>query len=214
MKNTLTILLAATLLTGTALAQSQAPVHDKASAQAFFRKGDLDHNGKLDAAEARALGISQRQVASYDADGDGRIDKSEFYVAYRKMVRAAGEPVQNDLEDEVARILAERKAIKARKDAKKRSDAEKRTQHGERVKVAEDKANAEKRDKHQKREKVAEDKANAEKRAQHDKRVQAAKDKAAAEARAKAEARRKAAEQKRKEKKPAPAPKKKSRIGG
>ncbi len=131
MKTTLTILFATTLLAGTGLAQRQAPTHDMSRAQAFFRGGDRDSDGKLSQAETRALGVSHVLVRKHDANGDGFIDKSEFYVAYRSMVQAQGESVGGDLDNEVTRILAARKA------AKEKADAEARAKHAERLKQAE-----------------------------------------------------------------------------
>lgn len=225
MKNALTILIASTLLAGTGLAQSQAPTHDLKSAEAFFRKGDRDHDGKLSRAEAGALGISRRQAITYDDNSDGSISKAEFYVAYRQMAHAGGETTGGDLDKEVTRIMAERKA------AKERADAEKRKQATKRIESAKDKADAEARAQGEKRIKEAQDKADAKERAEATKRIQLAKDKAAAEARAKAEARKKAEAEKRRKgsgvrpdkgkrpqpkprKEPAPQSKKKGRIGG
>jgi len=132
MQTALTILFTTTLLVGTGLAQRQAPAHDLTRAEATFRIADRDHDGKLNQAELRAKGISQAQARQHDADGDGAIDKSEFLVAYRAIVLAGSDGVGGDLENEVTRILAARKA------AKEKADAEARARHAqERIKQAE-----------------------------------------------------------------------------
>jgi len=222
MKNKLTILIATTLLAGTGFAQSQAPSHDLKSAQAFFTRGDSDGNGQLSLRETTSMGITQRQAASYDANGDGSIQKSEFYVAYRKMAIAGGETTNSDLDNEVARILAARKAAKDKTDAETRAqkskrlkdiqdkaDAETRAQKAKRLKDIQDKADAETRAQKSKRLKDIQDKADAETRAQKAKRLKDAKDKADAKARAQKAKRLKEAKDK-----ADAAARKKGRIGG
>ncbi|MDF1798145.1 MAG: hypothetical protein P1V81_03135 [Planctomycetota bacterium] len=184
-KSALSLLFAATFLAGVSEAQAPQKQHSLNDAQAFFRKGDRDSDGRLKPAELTAMGITTRQASDFDNDGDTYISKREFYVAYRSMVLAGGEGVGSDLDAEVTRVLAERQAAEARKRAEQRMrDA-----------------------------KEAEDKADAKQRAKGEQRIQDAKDKADAEQRRKAQERIKEGK-KDKRPVPRPRPNTPKRIGG
>lgn len=72
MRNSLAIVLGATLASGVAMAESDAT----------FSELDADGNGQLNAAEATEAGID---LSAVDADGDGAVSKEEYQAAMKAM---------------------------------------------------------------------------------------------------------------------------------
>ncbi len=163
MKRTaLNILIAATTLAG--MAQAQAPqqrVTNLADAQKVFRTADRNSDAFLGALELRAAGLGTAKLAEVDDDGDQRISRREFYVAFRKHLVAQGKTIGADLDAEVTRELAERRARKEREDAERRKqeaakeqakkDSDARRKGTKRIDDAKDEADAKERAEAQKR---------------------------------------------------------------
>lgn len=121
MKKTLFLILTATTFATTGLAQRQAPVHDLNRAGAVFRTADANHNGVLSVAEARRQGLERAQFQAFDANANGAIDQNEFMVAFRRMTLDKGGRVADDLDKEVTRIMAKRKAEAEKRAAEERA---------------------------------------------------------------------------------------------
>jgi len=133
------------------MAQAQAPqkVHDLAEARKVFRQADRNGDAHLSPLELRAAGYTGSKATGVDHDGDQRISEREFYVAFRKQLAAEGKTIGADLDAEVTRELAKRRAAEARKEAERRKeaakeqakkDAEARRKGTERIQKAGDKA--------------------------------------------------------------------------
>lgn len=81
-----------------------------AHARAAFAKADKNASGKIELAEARAAGLTRYLTQGYDVNADRALDRSEFVIAHRMRAASAKRRVAPDLEAEVTRLLALRKA--------------------------------------------------------------------------------------------------------
>lgn len=106
-----------------ALAQERSAVNSLERARATFTAADADKDAKLSFDEiTRQKFVGDRAAfAAQDADGDGSWSRDEFAVYYRQTLANAGQKPADDLEAEVTRVLALRKA-KVEADARKRAD--------------------------------------------------------------------------------------------
>jgi hypothetical protein len=97
---------------GQALAQRGATASSLTRARATYDATDVDKNGKVSLEELRknALPIQKADFDSQDVDKDGAWSRDEFYVYYRQILVNGGQKAGDDLEGEVARIQALRKA--------------------------------------------------------------------------------------------------------
>ena len=86
--------------------QGGAPSNSLARALAVFDASDVDHDGKISAAEARAIPVSPEEIVKADLDGDGFWSRDEFTLYYRARLVSGGQTVGQDLDAEVARIQA------------------------------------------------------------------------------------------------------------
>lgn len=110
MKKTLLLILTAAATATTGFAQAPAPVQNLSRAGLAFRTADANHNGALSLPEAQRHGMQRAQFKAFDADANGAIDKEEFMVAFRRAVLKGGGRIADDLDREVTRIMAKRKA--------------------------------------------------------------------------------------------------------
>lgn len=124
MKKPLFLFLAAALTASAATAQRQAPVQDLNRATVAFRTADANHNGVLSVAEAQRQGFDRTRFKGFDVNADGHIDKAEFMVAFRRTVLDKGGRVADDLDSEVTRIMAKRKAEAEKRAAEERAKQE------------------------------------------------------------------------------------------
>ena len=92
--------------TGPATTQSGTPSNSLSRAHGVFSASDVDHDGKISAAETRAMPVGPAALAKYDADGDGSWSREEFTLYYRARLRESGQAASPDLDAEVARIQA------------------------------------------------------------------------------------------------------------
>lgn len=97
------------LLDVSAMAQGVKP-DVLARIRSVFQSTDTNGDGELGVAEARRKGIPAIDFAVQDADKSGALSADEFYVYYRQLLSKAGRRVPASLEQEVARVVAARKA--------------------------------------------------------------------------------------------------------
>lgn len=124
MRKAILLFLTASAFAATGFAQRQAPANDLARAGAVFRTADANHNGVLSIAEAQRQGVARAQFQAFDDNADGQIDQNEFMVAFRRLTMDQGERVSADLDKEVTRIMAARKAAAEKRAAEERAQAE------------------------------------------------------------------------------------------
>lgn len=79
-------------------------------ASAAWTRWDADRSGRVSPAEALAGGVEARLFEQADADGDGTWSRCEFVLQYAQRCRSSGVRVAADLEAEIVRIQALRKA--------------------------------------------------------------------------------------------------------
>ena len=103
-------------------AQTPSPANTLAQALATLGAADVNKDGQLSPGEVAGLGLARGEFASADSDGDGLLSRDEFLVFYRQSLLAANKTAAPDLEAEVARIQALRKA-KAAEDGRVRRGA-------------------------------------------------------------------------------------------
>jgi hypothetical protein len=111
-----------TFLTLSAIGCLAAALHAQGPAKpaleralAAFREGDVDQDGKLSAREAQALGIPGEVVTRFDDDADQSVGRDEFLLYYHDLLVQSGQPAGTELESEVGRIQAIRRARDARR---------------------------------------------------------------------------------------------------
>ena len=171
MKNaalTLTTLLALTIST------SANPEGEGSLKQArdLFERVDRDGDARISALEAGRNGIPSKEFVAYDVDRDRKLSESEFTLFYRQLIIKAGKNVDEDLDAEVARITAARRA-------KKDQDAERTDQAREKALADAKRAEA------VRQAQAAEDLARAEKVREEQQRLAQAREEAARAAEAK-----------------------------
>lgn len=86
--------------------QGGAPSNSLSRVQGVFTITDADRDGKISAAEGRAIPVPPEELAQEDLDGDGAWSRDEFTLYYRARLIAGGQSVGADLDAEVARIQA------------------------------------------------------------------------------------------------------------
>jgi hypothetical protein len=121
MKNSLVwMVVVATFGSETLFAQRGEPVNSLARARATFTATDSNKDGKvtLDELKSNALPIQKADFDAHDNDKDGTWSRDEFLVYYRQVLVSGGQRAGDDLEGEVARIQALRKAKAAESGAK------------------------------------------------------------------------------------------------
>jgi len=104
-----------------ALAQTAAPAQTPAApanslvrARALWTELDRDRDGRLSAEErARLAAPSAAALATQDLDRDGLLSADEFVLGFRELLRTQGQLPAPDLEAEVARLQALRRAAAA-----------------------------------------------------------------------------------------------------
>lgn len=114
MKTALTLLFATALLAAPGMAQRQAPAEAGTRAGTAFRRADINHDAKLTGAELKQVGIDRRQLAAFDKNKDGGIDRAEFAVVVRKRVVADEQKAGAAARANAARADAARKAEAAK----------------------------------------------------------------------------------------------------
>lgn len=99
-------------VTGTAHAQRVEPVNSLGRARATYDASDTDRNGKVSLEEfaRQKLVIPRADFSAMDHDKDGTWSKEEFLVYYRRLLINSGQRASDELESEVARIQALRRA--------------------------------------------------------------------------------------------------------
>ena len=121
MKNSLVwMVVLATLGSETLFAQRGEPVNSLARARATFDATDSNKDGKVSFEELKsnAMPIQKADFDTQDNDKDGTWSRDEFVVYYRQVLVSGGQRAGDDLEGEVARIQALRKAKAAESGAK------------------------------------------------------------------------------------------------
>jgi hypothetical protein len=108
-------------LVGGVSAQSTGVTLEKV--RATFRKADTNGDALLSRAEAAAAGIPSRDMLRMDADKSGSLSGEEFIVYYSQLLSRAGRNSAKDLEAEVKRINAARRAAQQKKDQDRRDKA-------------------------------------------------------------------------------------------
>lgn len=105
-----------------AFAQERSAVNSLERTRATFTAADANNDAKLSYDEIVRQKFASDRAAfdAQDADKDGAWSRDEFAVYYRQTLANAGQKPATDLENEVARILALRKA-KVEDDARKRA---------------------------------------------------------------------------------------------
>lgn len=107
LKHAFQLALAATLLTGVAVAgpkgeAKSAPKANKTEAKAKERGGwkspDTDKDGKISAAEAKAAGITDERFKAMDTDGDGYVTEAEKKAARAARMEAKGKEAKEGKE--------------------------------------------------------------------------------------------------------------------
>lgn len=93
---------------------AQEPTRDAAvtlaDVRGLFARVDADKSLGLGVAEAAKAGIGRDVFPGADLDGDGSLSRDEFVLARRRVLAASGAKVAADLDAEVARLHALRKA--------------------------------------------------------------------------------------------------------
>lgn len=89
-----------------ATTQRGSPSNSLSRVLGVFSVSDVDRDGKISAAEARAIPITPEELVKEDMDGDGSWSRDEFTLYYRARLLASGQSVGADLDAEVARIQA------------------------------------------------------------------------------------------------------------
>lgn len=80
-------------------------------ALAIFAALDANGDGRLEAAERRRIGgVDPAQLSAADLDGDGFLARGEFLVLHRRLLQREGQVPARELELEVARFQAQRRA--------------------------------------------------------------------------------------------------------
>ncbi len=79
-------------------------------AKALFKRVDKDADGLVSAAEATGAGLGPRDIASADADKDGKLGDAEFLVALHGLLSVGGKTIAPDFQSEVDRIRGAAKA--------------------------------------------------------------------------------------------------------
>lgn len=128
MKNSIVWFVAlATLGPEMLFAQRGEPVNSLARARATFDATDSNKDGKVSIEELKAntLPIQKADFDAQDNDKDGVWSRDEFLVYYRQILVNGGQRAGDDLEGEVARIQALRKAKAAETGAKNGARGEK-----------------------------------------------------------------------------------------
>ncbi len=108
-------------LVGGASAQSTGVTLGKV--RATFSKADTNGDALLSRAEAAAAGIPSRDMQRMDADKSGSLSGEEFIVYYSQLLSRAGRTSAKDLEAEVKRINAARRAAQQKKDQERKDKA-------------------------------------------------------------------------------------------
>ncbi len=92
--------------------QVPAPTNGLARVRALYAAADLDGNSRLTLQELRdrQITVSEGEFRDEDADRDGAWSREEFTVHYRAILARSGERPAADLEAEVVRVLALRRA--------------------------------------------------------------------------------------------------------
>ncbi|MDZ4774929.1 MAG: hypothetical protein SGI72_17560 [Planctomycetota bacterium] len=95
-----------------ALAQRVEPVNSLGRARSTYDASDADRNGRVTIEEfaRQKLEIARVDFATMDVDKDGMWSREEFFVYYRRLLLNSGQRAADDLEAEVARIQAARRA--------------------------------------------------------------------------------------------------------
>ena len=119
---------------------------------ALFRRIDANKDLQISQAEARPHGLTAAVITGHDHNGDGKINESEFLVAYAKMAEANGSAVARDLAKQVARIEAAQ--IAAAKEAAKLK--EQRAKYNRRIGATKELDSANQRAQAKRRQEVAE----------------------------------------------------------
>ena len=108
-------------LVGGASAQASGVTLGKV--RATFSKADTNGDALLSRAEAAAAGIPSRDMQRMDADKSGSLSGEEFIVYYSQLLSRAGRTSAKDLEAEVKRINAARRAAQQKKDQERKDKA-------------------------------------------------------------------------------------------
>ena len=104
-------------------ASAQASGVTLAKVRATFSKADTNGDALLSRAEAAAAGIPSRDMQRMDADKSGSLSGEEFIVYYSQLLSRAGRTSAKDLEAEVKRINAARRAAQQKKDQERKDKA-------------------------------------------------------------------------------------------
>ena len=86
-----------------------------------FSAADLSGDGKLDLGEMSRASMSRTVLQSWDEDGNRSLSRDEFLSYYRQLMVNAGQAPGDDLDREIRRIDAARKARKEREEARKKA---------------------------------------------------------------------------------------------
>lgn len=105
-------IIAGCMLASVAAAQGPTAKNDATAARALFSSADRDGDGRLTPVELseRRIAVAESEFRDQDADKDGAWSRDEFTVHYRSIVIRSGERPAADLEAEVVRVLALRRA--------------------------------------------------------------------------------------------------------
>ena len=104
-------------------ASAQATGVTLGKVRATFSKADTNGDALLSRAEAAAAGIPSRDMQRMDADKSGSLSGEEFIVYYSQLLSRAGRSSAKDLEAEVKRINAARRAAQQKKDQDRKDKA-------------------------------------------------------------------------------------------
>lgn len=140
----LALLCAAALLGGApaASAAPQAPQAKKAqrstldTVRSVFQRLDGDRNDLISATEARRAQVTGTLFKSHDADASQGLDRDEFTVLYRELLTRANRAVPADLQAEVAKIQARRRAAEAKRKKAQEDAAKAKTAEADAAKTA------------------------------------------------------------------------------
>lgn len=93
--------------------------------RSIFQRLDADRDGRVTAVEARNAKVSVALFNVHDVDASQGLDRDEFTLLYRDLLTKARRAVPADLQSEVSRIQARRRAAEEAKRKKEQADTAK-----------------------------------------------------------------------------------------